>query len=337
MDNLTGAVTTISVKNNVLSTGKGDGLFINADDDGNLAALVQGNDFHGNAIGVDYVGNGGTTISSNLGGTVVGLGQFIGGNNFRGYPATGTNASASIRLRNVAAGATLAAQFNTFDANPAATTFVVAGVGAIDVSQPLTQPRAYVQNLFNSILGRTGNLAELDFWVNLSNTDPAGRAAAANGILRSDASLRRIVDGYYLKYLGRVADTAGEHFWVGLIQGGSTLESIQAGFISSAEFRANNNSDYVQGLYRTFLGRTGTAAELAFWYNQLQQPNGLATTALGFATSTENRSSFVQSLFQTFVHRPANSGDVSGLIGQTADLLIMQGEVLSSGEYFSRG
>jgi Domain of unknown function (DUF4214) len=336
VDDNGGAQASDTVRNNVVSTGAGVGLFINAFNDVAMAALVQGNDFHGNAVGVDYLGAGGAIISSNLGGSVNGVGQFIGANNFRGYPAVGTSGSASIRLRNVGAAATLSAQFNIFDPNnPAATTFVLGGLGTVDTTQNLSSQRAFVETLFNSLLGRAGQLSELDTWVNTLTTQ--GQAAVANGILRSNASLSRIVDSYYLKYLGRVADAPGEQFWVAQIQGGSSLESIQAGFISSAEFRAKNDSDYVQGLYRTFLGRTGSAAELAFWYTQLQTPNGLNTTALGFANSAENRGTFVQSLFTTYLHRTASSQEQASLAGQAGDLLTLQASVLSTAEYFTNG
>ena len=118
---------------------------------------------------------------------------------------------------------------------------------------------------------------------------------------------------------------------------GATLESVQAGFASSAEFLADNNSDYVQGLYRNFLGRTGSAAELDFWYGVLQQPNGLLITATGFTTATENRTLFVQSLFTTYLHRQGSGAEVANLVAQPTDLLSIQAEVLSSSEYFSNG
>ena len=38
-----------------------------------------------------------------------------------------------------------------------------------------------------------------------------------------DAGLGRVIDRFYIQYLGRQADDAGRQYWVGLIKGGATL------------------------------------------------------------------------------------------------------------------
>ena len=71
------------------------------------------------------------------------------------------------------------------------------------------------------------------------------------------------------------------------------------------EFISSNNTDYVQALYRTFFGRTGSSSELGYWYGQIQQPNGLTTVAQGFVNSQENKNAFVAAAFTNYLHRPA--------------------------------
>jgi hypothetical protein len=331
------APPVVSVLNNAISTVTGTGVAIKAmataTGDRDTQVLVQGNDFHGNAIGVSYTGNNGTSITSDLGGGILGS---LGGNNFRGFTARGTVNAAAIVLTNVAAAARLAARDNLFVGDGAtAPTVVFAGGATVDVSAPLTVNQSFVQVLFNNFLGRSGSISELNTWVNTLTSQ--GQAAVVKGIFESTASLDNIVAGFYLKYLGRAADAGGEAYWVSLIQSGSTLESIQAGFISSAEFISSNNSDYVQGLYRTFFNRTGNVAELAYWYTQLQQPSGLNLVSNGFAVSTENRSSFVQSIYTQFFHRPGSKAEVSSLAAQTGDLLSIEAQMLNSSEFFNKG
>jgi hypothetical protein len=70
-----GPPMTATITNNHVSTNQGVGLFVNAFNDTNLQALVQGNDFHGNAVGVDYLGSGGASIASDLGGGSNNLGS----------------------------------------------------------------------------------------------------------------------------------------------------------------------------------------------------------------------------------------------------------------------
>ena len=145
--------------------------------------------------------------------------------------------------------------------------------------------------------------------MSILTADTGGQANVVDGILQSTEALDRVVEGYYLQYLGRVADSTGLSYWVGLIQGGASLETIQAGFIASPEFISNNNSDYIQGLYRTFFGRTGSSSELAYWYGQLPSL-GLAGVAQGFATSTENRQQFITEIYREI--SPPDADQCSG-------------------------
>jgi hypothetical protein len=313
------APPVVNVLNNSIDTGHGTGLAITAvpgaTGDRDTQVLVQGNDFHSNAIGVSYSGAGGGSISTDLGGGILGS---SGGNNFRGFTSQGTASSAAIVLTNVGA-----------------STVVFASSGAIDVSSPLSNNQSFVQVLYNDFLGRTGSIGELNFWVNVLRTN--GQASVVRQIFESTESLGRIVDGFYLKYLGRVSDGPGRAFWVSAIQGGVSLETIQAGFIASPEFISSNNSDYVQGLYRTFLNRTGSTSELAFWYNNLQQPNGLSFTANGFAKSAENRRNFVQSIYTTYLHRQGSQADLNAWANSPNDLLAIAAQILSSPEFLNNG
>src|SRR5262249_47458760 len=62
--NPAGAFARVQVLNNTLQTAMGRGLAARAGNDPTLQLLVQGNDFHGNAIGIDYLGAGGATLGS---------------------------------------------------------------------------------------------------------------------------------------------------------------------------------------------------------------------------------------------------------------------------------
>jgi hypothetical protein len=331
------AAPVVNIQNNTINTGRGTGLAITAvppaTGDRDTQVFVQGNDFHNNAIGVNYTGAGGSSISTDLGGGILGS---RGGNNFRDFTAGGNINAAAIVMTKVGAGAVLFARSNMFPGDgQSASSVVFASPGIIDVSSPLSNKQAFIQVLYTDFLGRTGTIGELNSWVNVLNAN--GQAAVVRAIYESPESLGRIVDGMYLKYLGRASDPGGRAYWVGLMQGGASLESIQAGFISSPEFISSNNSDYVQGLYRTFFTRTGSAAELAYWYTQIQQPNGLNIIANGFASSTENRASFVESLFSNYFHRPATGSEIFFFANQSADLLSLAAQMLSASEFLNKG
>src|SRR5262249_17488369 len=139
--------------------------------------------------------------------------------------------------------------------------------GVVDVANPLSTGEAFVQAIYNEVLGRSGQLTELDPWVGLLNSQ--GQQAVVNGILRSNQAVGRIVAAYYLRFLGRASDPGGRAGWIGFLQAGNTEEQLETAFLTSAEYISHINTDYVQSLYINILGRTGNGAELASWYSNI--------------------------------------------------------------------
>jgi hypothetical protein len=332
--------TAVSVVNNAVNTGgQGQGVVVQMNAAGSVRVIVQGNEFHNNAIGVTVRGDGvSSALNVDLGG---GLFNSLGGNNFRGFLNTGTTANAAILLLSTPINATLFAQRNMFNAAITPTNVIndrthgsATGTGNIDVGNALSPPRAFVQALYNELLGRTGSLSELDGWVTIFNQ--RGQPAVVNGILRSTESLGRIVDTFYLRFLGRNSDSAGRAGWVQFLQRGGTLEAMTTAFVTSTEYINRINVDYVQSLYISILGRTGSQSELAAWNNNIQSL-GLVGIANGFSNSTEYRSNFVFSFFVTFLHRVPSPTEVSNIVAMTGDILSLQAFVLNSAEYFNNG
>src|SRR5262249_28869690 len=157
-------------------------------------------------------------------------------------------------------------------------------------TQPLNSQRAFVQALYNEVLGRTGATGELDSWVQVLNT--SGNAAVVNGILRSSEGLGRIVDSFYLRFLGRQSDANGRAGWINFLKNGGTIEQMTTAFTTAPEYINHINTDFVQSLYINILGRTGSTTELANWNNNIQTL-GLTGIANGFSFSTEYRASNV--------------------------------------------
>jgi Domain of unknown function (DUF4214) len=328
---------TVQVLDNTIATGRGTGLAITAEatptGDRDTQVQVQGNDFHGNLIGVSYTGNGGSSITTDVGGGSLGS---LGGNDFRGFSGKGNAAAAAIVLTNVASNAVLVANNNLFLSTVTPSNVVFASAGSITVSQELNANQAFVQALYIDFLGRVGTLTELNNWVSVLTASSNGRNNVIQGISQSTAALDLIVDGYYLQYLGRQADTAGQNYWVSQIQSGMSLEQVQAGFVSSQEFISSNDSDYIQGLYRMFFNRTGSSSELAYWYAQLPTL-GLEGVAMAFANSQENREDTVTTVFEKYLHQTASSSDLSFWSGQSGTLASITEQILASSEFFTNG
>jgi hypothetical protein len=298
-------------------------------------ALVEGNDFHDNpardsGVGVAIFGDGTSSGFVDLGG-----GAFAGrgGNDFRSYMPPASMGNAAIDLLNATMGS-VAAQHNIFNNFVSASNVIFASAGTIDVSFRLNNQQAFVQTLYNQLLGRTGSSAEIDGWVGLFNAQ--GQAAVVNGISKSPEALGRIVDQLYLRFLGRESDANGRAGWVNFLAGGGTLEQVETLFLTSPEYLSHINTEFVQSLYLNILGRPGSSAELALWDNNIQNL-GLVGIANGFVHSPEHRLNTVRSFFQTFLHRTPPNTELAPLVNSTQTLLDLEGTVLSSDEFFTNG
>lgn len=321
---------TIVVRNNTLSTNlKGSGVAINAFGDSNMQALVEGNNVQNNLDGVHYMGSSGV-IATDLGGGTLGS---KGGNNFRTF----TNAAAgsgryAILVDTGASTHSLSAHNNIFTPGVTLATVTHTNGATIDVTA-LAPSAAFVVTLYNSLLGRTPSVSDMNFWANTYTL--SGQAAVVNGILHSAESFTRIVNSYYTTYLGHGGDPGGLTFWTNQLLAGASLESVQIGFLSSAEFIATHNSDFVQSLYRAVLHRTADSTGFTYWYSQLPTL-GLSGIAGSILNSGESRTDVISAYFKAYLHRNAGAGDVSFFLTQ-GGFLNIQAQIFSSGEYFTNG
>jgi hypothetical protein len=328
----------VSILNNTISTNGGRGLFLGSNDASQMQVNVQGNDFHGNTVGVFINGDGTNAGTIDLGGGSLGS---LGGNDFRSFTGTGTLTAAAIVLANTSSTAVVSAPNNIFRNGVSPETVLddgvdgsATGTGEINTNA-LDNAHAFVQTLYNNLLGRTGTSSELDPWVSLLNTQ--GQATVVNDILHSSEALGRIVDSFYLRFLGRAADPGGRAGWIGYLQSGGTEEALESQFVTSSEYLSHINVDFVQSLYLNILGRPGSPAEVAQWDNNIQNVGGIMGVANAFTHSPENRLNTLRFDFQTFLHRTPADAELMPLVNTSMDLLSLEGLVLSSPEFFANG
>jgi hypothetical protein len=99
----------------------------------------------------------------------------------------------------------------------------------------------FVQGLYADILGGAPDPGGLAFWSQVagSGLQGLGPAMAAQGLLTSTEGLRRLVDKYYVAFLGRLPDALGEQFWLDALQSGQeSLASVAQALLASDEFFA---------------------------------------------------------------------------------------------------
>lgn len=201
--------------------------------------------------------------------------------------------------------------------------------------------QAYIGSLYTTYLGRSGSAAELDSWANQLSGKP--RQVIANAILGSHEAHVHKVDSLYETYLGRQADPAGEAAWANALDTGTPLETVIDGLVSSQEYynRANTSGgsssdvDFVQALYRNFLGRTASGGEANGWVAQLGNL-GRPGVANSFVHSTEYRADVVGGFYTGMLGRPASPAEVAGWVNSPMSISTIELSFAGCDEFYNR-
>jgi hypothetical protein len=360
-----GGFLLAKIFNNQISTGPGGtGLQIAGASNAKTTVdvLAQGNDFHNNQIGVQVVTDSSNTSANlmvDLGNDPVQGGLFpssIGGNDFRGLGPPDAFHGAIVVVGSQPSPITITAKNDIFDnVNPVY--FIEVGNVSVDTSSALSGNAAFVETLYQTFLKRTTDTSpggEAGGWVNALNNGILTPAAVAQGISHSQEALGLLVDGLYLKILGRQSDPGGRAAFVGFLANGGTVEQATTMMMTSPEYVAEAGSDiaFVQSLYTKLLGRIGSSAEVTGWAAALAGI-GRAAVINGFLSSAEYRSDVVQqlygftpapavseaSLFSPVLHRtsaPA-AAEINAWVNSPLDTLAIETVIAGSNEFFANG
>jgi hypothetical protein len=212
----------------------------------------------------------------------------------------------------------------------------------------LTPQQRFVQALYQDDLGRAADLSNPNgagYWVNLLTSATLDQAAVAAGVVHSHEAQTRVVTGWYQAYLGRQPVNGEEQYWVLQLAQGQTEEQVLGGILGSDEFFARAQTlvgagtppeRYVQALYQQLLNRPGSAAEVAYWVNQLSQL-GRPGVAQGFLASTEYRTDVVTGDYNTLLHSTASAAEVNYWVFSALDVASIRVGFEASPEFFTNG
>ena len=215
---------------------------------------------------------------------------------------------------------------------------------------------AYLQRLYQGLLGRGADTAGLSFWDNeLYSGYSAG--AVANLIMASaeyqsghtTTTNTQFVTSLYQSFLGRAPDAAGQTFYTGLLTGGTSRGDVVASIANSAEAKtflaANTPNVWVPSpdgtlayeAYQTGLGREVDLPSLTNVYTNLRAgltvpqffQQIVASAEFTNLHGAQDNATFVASLYQAGLGRaPDAAGQAfyTGLLnsgtGGRADVLL---------------
>ncbi len=169
--------------------------------------------------------------------------------------------------------------------------------GALDNEQ-------FVDQVYQNVLGRPGDVGGRDFWLSLLNGNNIDRGALMVEFSESPEYIQQTatiaphdeptggVFRLYDAYFQRAPDAEGSCFWVRRIVGGAPLDDVSQAFAAAPEFSETygslDNRQFVQLVYRNVLGRQGEASGVDYWTGLLntgQLNRGQVMT--GFSESPE--------------------------------------------------
>jgi Domain of unknown function (DUF4214) len=211
-------------------------------------------------------------------------------------------------------------------------------------SREVLSNTTFVAHLYQDVLGRQPDSAGYTFWVNrldqgLSTTGQASIAFATSTEYRTN-----VIGGFYSDLLGRSPSTAEVNTYLSLFEAGLSQDNVRALFLGSQEFYnrvGQNPTAYVTQLYAKVLGRTASAADVAFWVNELNVSNGDRTrVARDFLGSVEYKQDELTGVYVGFLQRNPDTAGFNfwmrqQLNGMTFETLAVS--FLASTEYFNRG
>ncbi len=202
--------------------------------------------------------------------------------------------------------------------------------------------QAFINGLYQTLLGRNGDSAGIAYWVNLLQNSGMTTAQIVQQFLNSTEFRGREVDSFYQRYLHRTESAAERAFWVGQLESGVDESTVIQGFLTSQEFNNASVSDttFIETLYGSVLSRAASTTDLAYWLNQLSSGQTRQMVANSFLHSTEVFSNLVDSTYQTFLNRASDPGGkdywIKNLASGTVTDDSFLAQFLSSQEFMNR-
>ncbi|MBK7001876.1 MAG: DUF1566 domain-containing protein [Rhodoferax sp.] len=135
----------------------------------------------------------------------------------------------------------------------------------------------------------------------------------------------------YRAAFARTPDVGVLVYWLGKMNGGTSLEDVAAGFVDSAEFKtlygtSPSNTAFVTKLYNNVLGREPEQDGLKYWVGEMDN-NGKSKKAVlaAFSESPENLANVLNNVlygkpYPTFGALPAPTGLAATATGLTINL-----------------
>jgi Ca2+-binding RTX toxin-like protein len=194
----------------------------------------------------------------------------------------------------------------------------------------MTENALSIARLYLATLGRGPDDAGLTGWTAARDAGASLNSIATGFVNSAEFQAKygartnaQFVELLYNNVLHRAADSSGAAYWLGLLNGGATRESVVTGFSESQEFAKASDAEWHAGevyrLYGATLDRAPDAEGFAGWVSTLDDGVGIQDVAAGFVNSPEFQSKygnlddtgFVTLLYNNVLGRAPDAGGLA--------------------------
>ena len=188
-------------------------------------------------------------------------------------------------------------------------------------AQGLSPNAAYVQTVYQNLLGRAVDPAGSSYWTGVLDSG-VPRQTVSWALVNSDEYRSDVIAGMYAKFLNRGPDAGGLSYWVGQVAGGMTFEWFQSFLIGSDEYYGSgakgkgDNTDFVKSMYSDVLGRPVDSGGLNYFVSLLAAGTSRAQVVAAIVYSTEHLDSTVDGYYVKFLSRHVDPSGEAYWVGQ---------------------
>ena len=203
-----------------------------------------------------------------------------------------------------------------------------------------TQNERFVSQVYRDLLLRNPESAGLTAWVHALDAHILTDSQVVTTIQSTLEYRTVIVQTLYRTLLKREADTAGLSGFVGLLSGGATITTLEAGIVGSAEYFQNRgggtNDGFLDAAYADAIFRAVDAPARTTLTQSLARGTSRTQIASDIFIGVERRTDLVEILYFQFLHRAADAtglnASVTALSGGTRREILIA-SLLESPEY----
>jgi hypothetical protein len=252
------------------------------------------------------------------------------------------NSTGAATVPAAGAGAATMAAFDGLLIWPSASSSSSSSTLPIPTSSAETAYEAYLNQLYETLLGRPIDATGLSEW----SSDLQGGMTPSQVVYDIEQTTEYQTDEVNAAFetlLGTAAPTSAVNYLVGLMHAGADFRIVEAIIVGTPEFyqaAGGTNQDFLNKLYADFLGRTVDATSGTAWENFLAAGGNATEVALGVLYSPEYLTDLVNEDYQTYFGAAAASTSsasvsayASALQGGTLNNAQVVATMLGSPEY----